>query len=133
MIEYSGTIRLMQLLELERRQHQETKRKLEKAEHDRARYKRRIRYLDGRHAVLCSEFRALRKERDILTVALDACERSLMECQHGESKKMQRADSISRSGNITQRENCSASSALSTSVRDSLKSESGKFPEDGEI
>ena len=51
--------RLRQLLTLERQEHVATRRRLAKAEHDRDRYKRRIRFLDGRHEILSREYRAL--------------------------------------------------------------------------
>ena len=73
--------RLQMLLTMERREHAATRRKLEKADHDRQRYARRIRFLDGRHDALCALYRATKKERDILETALNACERSLLEWQ----------------------------------------------------
>lgn len=49
--------RLAAQLYLERRAHAETRRKLAKAEHDRDRYGRRIRFLQGRHEILAREYR----------------------------------------------------------------------------
>ncbi len=54
-----------------------TKQQLRKADHDRKRYAKRIRYLEVRHEVLAGEYRAVKKERDILQTALTACERRL--------------------------------------------------------
>lgn len=71
--------RLQMLLTMERREHAATRRKLEKADHDRKRYARRIHFLDARHAMLCAVYRATKKERDILETALNACERSLLD------------------------------------------------------
>ncbi len=50
-------------------------RKYRKADHDRQRYARRIRFLQARHEILAREYHALRVERDILKSALAACER----------------------------------------------------------
>lgn len=44
--------RLRMLLEMERRGHQKTKRALEKADHDRQRYARRIRFMNERYYAL---------------------------------------------------------------------------------
>lgn len=71
--------RLQMLLMMERREHAATRRKLEKADHDRGRYARRIRYMDGRHTALCALYRVTKRERDILETALNACERSLLD------------------------------------------------------
>lgn len=68
---------LISLLYLERRAHAETRRKLEKAEHDRDRYARRIRFVQTRHEVLSREFRAIRMERDILNNCIIMLERRL--------------------------------------------------------
>ncbi len=57
----------------------ETQKRLRKADHDRKRYAKRIRYLEARHEVLAGEYRAVKKERDILQTALTACERSLLD------------------------------------------------------
>jgi len=133
MSENGGPLRLLYLLELERSQHEKTRKRLEKAEHDRERYKRRIRLLDGRHVVICGELRAAVKERDILRVALKACERSLMECRQGGQKKMQTVDSTSQSENTSPRENCLASLAHSISTPENSKGEFEKSPEDGVI
>lgn len=62
----------------------ETQRKLRKADHDRQRYARRIRFIQARHQMLTREFSAIQKERDILKSALAACERSL---QNAETKE----------------------------------------------
>lgn len=125
--------RLQMLLTMERREHAATRRKLEKADHDRQRYARRIRFLDGRHDALCALYRATKKERDILETALNACERSLFEWQPDPQKKMQTEDSISQSVNTTPRESCSASSAHSTKTQSSLSGASEKSPEAGGI
>ena len=50
--------RLRQLLSIERHLHQETRRKLEKADHDRKRYARRINFLNTRYEDLCRAYRA---------------------------------------------------------------------------
>lgn len=73
--------RLWMLIEIECRLHAETCRKLEKADHDRKRYAKRIRYLEARHEVLAAEYRAVKKERDILQTALTACERGLFDAE----------------------------------------------------
>ena len=50
--------RLQQLLSIERHLHQETRRKLEKADHDRKRYARRINFLNTRYESLYRAYRA---------------------------------------------------------------------------
>ena len=98
--------RMHELLWLERMEHAKTRRKLEKADHDRKRYAKRIRLLDGRHNIICAEYRAVKKERDILKAALTACERSLLECQPDPQTKMLKEDSISANENTSPHENC---------------------------
>lgn len=44
--------RLRMLLEIERREHQKTKKLLEKSDHDRRRYAKRIRFMDERYRTL---------------------------------------------------------------------------------
>ena len=73
--------RANRILEAEHRWHLENRRRLIKAEHDRDRYKRRIRFLQERHAILSREYNAIRKERDIIQVALTACERRLHDAE----------------------------------------------------
>lgn len=68
---------LSSLLYLERRSHAETRRKLEKAEHDRDRYAKRIRFVQARHEILSREFNAMRQERDILDSCVSILERRL--------------------------------------------------------
>ena len=74
------------LLGIERAAHTETRRKLEKAEHDRERYARRIRFLQSRHAILSREYNAIRKERDVLEVSLVSCEKALNESRSKEGR-----------------------------------------------
>ena len=50
--------RLRQLFSIERHLHQETRRKLEKADHDRKRYARRINFLNTRYEAICRAYRA---------------------------------------------------------------------------
>lgn len=61
----------------------ETQRKLRKADHDRQRYAKRIRFMQARHEILLREYNAVRKERDILQAALTACERRLHDEEAG--------------------------------------------------
>lgn len=56
-----------------------TQRKLRKADHDRQRYAKRIRFLQAQQEILSRQYNALRAERDILQSALAACERSLLQ------------------------------------------------------
>ena len=56
---------LISLLWAARKKNRLLQRALEKAEHDRERYARRIRLLQGGQAVLSRELRALRAEREI--------------------------------------------------------------------
>lgn len=63
---------LLSLLYLERRAHADTRRKLAKAEHDRERYAKRIRFVQARHEILSREFHAIRKERDMSDLAFAA-------------------------------------------------------------
>lgn len=69
---------LLSLLYLERRAHADTRRKLAKAEHDRERYAKRIRFVQARHEILSREFHAIRKERDILDKCVNTLERMLL-------------------------------------------------------
>lgn len=66
---------LLLLITAERNAHAATRKKLEKADHDRQRYARRIRFIQARHEVLAGEYRALKKERDILQTTLAICEK----------------------------------------------------------
>ena len=50
-------------------------RKLRKAEHDRDRYARRIRFIQGKHEILCRAFHALQRENGTLNAALNSLER----------------------------------------------------------
>lgn len=61
-------------------------RKYRKADHDRQRYAKRIRFLQARHEILSREYNALRIERDILKSALAACERSLQDAENREGR-----------------------------------------------
>lgn len=76
---YADIEKLLMLLKTERSNHVKTRKKLEKAEHDRDRYAKRIRFLDGRHTVLCREYHAARKETEILRTAVTLLERRLLE------------------------------------------------------
>lgn len=69
------------LLSIERNAHSTTRRKLEKAEHDRQRYAKRITFLQGRHEILAREYRALKIECNTLRAALDSCERRLLDAK----------------------------------------------------
>lgn len=82
-ITYDSERHIFLLLQLERKAHAETRRRLEKADHDRKRYARRIRFMDSRHAILCAEYHAVVNERDTLKSALTACERSLLRAGNG--------------------------------------------------
>lgn len=62
----------------------DTRRKLQKADHDRRRYKKRIRFLDLCHQALCGAYHALLWENEILSHALDVAEKRLM--QNGETE-----------------------------------------------
>lgn len=75
------------LLYLERRAHAETRRKLHKAEHDRDRYAKRIRFIQARHEILSREFNAMRQERDILDSCVTILERRLNDEQNYGSKR----------------------------------------------
>lgn len=61
-------------------------RKYRKADHDRQRYAKRIRFLQARHEILSREYNALRIERNILKSALAACERSLRDAENREGR-----------------------------------------------
>ena len=52
-------------------------RKYRKADHDRQRYARRIRFLQAQQGVLSREYNALRAERDMLDKMLAACKKNL--------------------------------------------------------
>ena len=80
---YDSERHIFLLLQMERKAHAETRRRLEKADHDRKRYARRIRFMDSRHAILCAEYHAVVNERDTLKSALTACERSLLRAGNG--------------------------------------------------
>lgn len=69
---------LRNLLKMERKAAKEKSRRLEKAEHDRQRYARRIRLLQAQQQMLSREYNAIRLERDILKTALESCERRLL-------------------------------------------------------
>ena len=75
-------IYMQTLLCLERRAHAETRRKLQKAEHDRDRYAKRIRFVQARHEILSREFNAMRQERDILDTCVKILERRLNDEQN---------------------------------------------------
>lgn len=60
------------------------KKRLQKAEHDRDRYAKRIMFLQLRQEILSREYNAVRVERDILKTALTACEKSLKTYEEGE-------------------------------------------------
>lgn len=53
------------------------RRKYRKADHDRQRYARRIRFLQEQREILSREYNALRAERDMLNKMLVACEKSM--------------------------------------------------------
>ncbi len=74
------------LLTVERAIHASTARKLEKADHDRQRYKKRIRFLDARHQVICRELHAARKEAEILNTAVNLLERRLLSYEQPDAK-----------------------------------------------
>ena len=84
--------RLGTLLAIERNLHRDTKRKLKKADHDRKRYAKRIRFLDSRHEIICREYQAARSEIRILTTAITSLEKRLavsekgMKCQTEEGE-----------------------------------------------
>lgn len=92
--------RLGYLLTIERHLHKGTKRKLEKAEHDKERYARRlkklehdreryakrIRFLDGRNEVMCREYRAAQVEIHALKTAVTALEGRLKAYEQGAEK-----------------------------------------------
>lgn len=83
---------LSTILAIERNLHCDTKRKLEKADHDRKRYAKRIRFLDSRHEIICREYQAARSEIRILTTAITSLEKRLavsekgMKCQTEEGE-----------------------------------------------
>ena len=78
--------RLSTILAIERNLHCDTKRKLEKADHDRKRYAKRIRLLDGRHEVMCREYHAARAEIHVLKTAVAALEGRLRAYEQGTEK-----------------------------------------------
>lgn len=67
----------------ERCEHKDTQRKLKKAEHDRDRYFKRIKLLDGKHMALCREYHAVVKEKEILEKTLGVLEKQLIKCEEG--------------------------------------------------
>lgn len=73
---------LRMILEMERKERGKMARKLEKAEHDRDRYAKRIKFMDARHTVLSRTLRAALKEGQILEAALKACEKALERSIH---------------------------------------------------
>lgn len=83
---------LSSLLYLERRAHAETRRKLAKAEHDRERYAKRIRFIQASRDVLAREFRALRAENQILTTSINSLERVLMHESGTETRSEESAE-----------------------------------------
>lgn len=56
-------------------------RKYRKADHDRQRYARRIRFLQEQREMMSREYNALRAERDLLNTMLVACEKSMQHLQ----------------------------------------------------
>lgn len=72
-----------ELLYLERRAHMHTRERLEKAEHDRERYARRIRLLQGNQAICSRELQALRMECEILNRCVDMLERRITDESRG--------------------------------------------------
>lgn len=76
---------LRNLLKAERAAHAETRCKLEKADHDRKRYARRIRFEAGRHAILCQSYRALEVENKMLNSCVTQLERRLLDGTGGEA------------------------------------------------
>ena len=62
-------------------------RRLAKAEHDRDRYKRRIRFLDSRHIVMCREIHALQTINRILITTVETLENVVSEYEHKEDEK----------------------------------------------
>lgn len=72
-----------ELLYLERRAHMHTREKLKKAEHDRERYARRIRLLQGNQVVLSQQLREFRIENDILNHCVNTLERRLLDESRG--------------------------------------------------
>ena len=78
-------LHLQMLLTLERREHAATRRKLEKADHDRQRYARRIRFEAARHSVLCRSLHALESENNTLNGCVTQLERRLLDGTGGEA------------------------------------------------
>lgn len=78
--------RLGTLLAIELNLHRDTKQKLKKADHDRKRYANRIRFLDGRHEVMCREYHAARAEIHVLKTAVAALEGRLRAYEQGTEK-----------------------------------------------
>lgn len=78
--------RLSTVLAIERNLHRNTKRKLEKAIHDRKRYAKRIRFLDGRHEVMCREYHVAQAEIHALKIAVAALEGRLKAYEQGTEK-----------------------------------------------
>ena len=75
------------LLYLERAAHSKTRRKLAKAEHDRDRYAKRIRFENLRREQLSREFRALMNERDILVRCVEILEGMVINGEPRAAKK----------------------------------------------
>ena len=75
------------LLYLERAAHSKTRRKLAKAEHDRDRHAKRIRFENLRREQLSREFRALMKERDILVRCVEILEGMVINGEPRAAKK----------------------------------------------
>lgn len=84
--------RLIALLDMERKAHRETRRKLEKAAHDRERYARRIRFLQGRHVLLAQDYHALQLENQILRTAVNSLERVLQNEPRTETRSEESAE-----------------------------------------
>lgn len=78
--------RLGTLLAIERNLHRDTKRKLKKADHDRKRYAKRIRFLDYRHEIMCCEYHAAQAEIHVLKTAVTALEGRLKAYEQGTEK-----------------------------------------------
>lgn len=83
---YDSERHIFLLLQLERKAHAETRRLLEKADHDRKRYARRIRFLDYRHGIMCCEYHAAQAEIHVLKTAVTALEGRLKAYEQGTEK-----------------------------------------------
>lgn len=86
--------RLRHRLSLERCLHRETRRKLEKADHDRKRYAKRIRFLDSRYEIICREYHAARAEIRILTTAITSLEERLAVSERGMKRQTEEGEDI---------------------------------------